>query len=255
MYFMPDYYTPRKTYGLYIPGSPTPFKVSRTKIDLFMKCPKSFYLDRVYGVAQPPGYPFSLNAAVDRLLKKEFDLHRARHTSHPLMKAYGVDAVPFDDPRIDQWRDSLRGGVSFLHHPTNLIICGGIDDLWINPQGELIVVDYKATAKDGKVTLDAKWQDGYKRQAEIYQWLFAQNGFKVSPTAYFVYCNGRTDREAFDGKLEFDIVLIPYEGNTGWVEPTVDALHQCLNANTIPHPGDDCEFCRYRAVASQYDQT
>lgn len=79
--------------------------------------------------------------------------------------------------------------------------------------------------------------------------------FKVSPTAYFVYCNGRTDREAFDGKLEFDIVLIPYEGNTDWVEPTVDALHQCLNANTIPHPRDDCDFCRYRAVASQYDQT
>ena len=124
---MSSFYNPRKTYGLYIPGSPTPFKISRTKIDLFFKCPKCFYLDRVCGVAQPPGYPFTLNSAVDRLLKKEFDLHRAKHTSHPLMTAYGVDAVPFDDPRMDEWRDSLRRGVTFLHRPTNLIIGGGID--------------------------------------------------------------------------------------------------------------------------------
>ena len=250
---MSDYYNPHKTYGLYIPGSPTPFKISRTKIDLFFKCPKCFYLDRVYGVAQPPGYPFTLNSAVDKLLKKEFDLHRTKHTSHPLMKAYGVDAVPFDDPRMDEWRDSLRRGVTFLHRPTNLIIGGGIDDLWINPQGELIIVDYKATAKDSEVNLDAEWQDGYKRQAEIYQWLFAQNGFKVSPTAYFVYCNGRADKEAFDGKLEFDVVLLPYTGNTDWVEPTIYKLHACLNGETIPTAAADCDYCRYRAAAREYD--
>jgi len=46
------------------------------------------------------------------------------------------------------------------------------------------------------VTLDAEWQDGYKRQMEIYQWLLRQNGLKVSDTGYFVYCNGKTDRKA-----------------------------------------------------------
>ena len=40
---------------------------------------------------------------------------------------------------------------------------------------ELIIVDYKATAKNGEVNLDADWQIGYKRQMEIYQWLFRQN--------------------------------------------------------------------------------
>ena len=46
------------------------------------------------GIGQPPGYPFSLNSAVDTLLKKEFDMHRAKGTAHPLMDAYGLDAVP-----------------------------------------------------------------------------------------------------------------------------------------------------------------
>jgi hypothetical protein len=68
------------------------------------------------------------------------------------------------------------------------VITGGVDDMWINHQGEYIVVDYKATSKKTEVTLDADWQIGYKRQMEIYQWLFGKNGYKVSNTGYFVYC-------------------------------------------------------------------
>ena len=31
-------------------------------------------MDRRLGIAQPPGFPFNLNSAVDNLLKNEFDL-------------------------------------------------------------------------------------------------------------------------------------------------------------------------------------
>ena len=72
---------------------------------------------------------------------------------------------------MDEWRDSLRAGVRYLHEPTNFLVSGGVDDIWINPAGELHVVDYKATSKKGEVNIDAPWQDGYKRQIEIYQWL------------------------------------------------------------------------------------
>jgi 2-isopropylmalate synthase len=36
--------------------------------------------------------------------------------------------------------------------------------------------------------LDQEWQDSYKRQMDVYQWLLRQNGLKVSNTGYFVYC-------------------------------------------------------------------
>lgn len=118
--------------------------------------------------------------------------------------------------------------------------------MWINPDGEYIVVDYKSTSKDGEVTLDADWQIGYKRQMEIYQWLFRKNGFKISNTGYFVYCNGNTDKEAFDGKLEFDIKIIPYEGDTSWVEGTIFSATECLKSDKLPKPDLDCDFCLYR---------
>ncbi|MBI2454167.1 MAG: PD-(D/E)XK nuclease family protein [Parcubacteria group bacterium] len=242
---MSQYYNPHRTRNLFDPKSKTPFKLSRSKIDLFLNCPRCFYLDRRLGVAQPPGYPFALNSAVDKLLKKEFDAHRVQGLAHPLMKSYGVDALPLDHPKIDEWRDALYGGIQFLHPETNLLLTGGVDDVWVNPKGEFIIVDYKATAKDGQVNLDADWQIGYKRQVEIYQWLFRQNGYKVSDKAYFVYANGLADKEAFDAKLEFDIAVIPYVGDDSWVGKTIIDLNNCLRSEQLPPCGNDCDFCAY----------
>ena len=250
---MSGFYNPRRTSNLFDPNSKEPFKISRSKIDLFLECPRCFYLDRRLGISRPSGPPFSLNSAVDKLLKKEFDIHRIEGSPHPYMKRYGIDAIPFKDDRMDEWRDT-RKGIQFLHKPTNLMIMGAIDDLWINKKGELHIVDYKATSKNGEVSLDAKWQDSYKRQVEVYQWLFRKNGFKVSNIAYFVYCNGDADKQAFDGKIEFDVKVIPYEGDDSWIEKTLLDIHKCLMSDKIPEPAEDCDFCRYRAEVEKVER-
>lgn len=251
---MSQYYNPNRKRNLYDSNSTELFRLSRSKIDLFINCPRCFYLDRRLGVAQPPGYPFSLNSAVDKLLKKEFDIHRAKGTKHPLMAHYGIDAIPLDHEKIDEWRDSLRRGITMRIDGSNVVVNGGVDDVWVNPQGEFIIVDYKATSKETEVNLDADWQIGYKRQMEIYQWLFRQNGYKVSPTGYFVYCNGDTDKKAFDAKLEFDIKILPYVGNSDWVEQTILDAIKCLQADEIPPSGQDCDFCKYREAVKQFEK-
>lgn len=248
---MSQYYNPTRIKNLYDPKSKEVYRLSRSKIDLFLNCPRCFYLDRRLGVGQPPGYPFSLNSAVDKLLKKEFDIHRAAGSKHPLMAHYGVDAIPLFHDKLEEWRDSLKRGITFKITGTNINITGGVDDVWVKPNGELIIVDYKATSKEEEVSLDADWQIGYKRQMEIYQWLFRQNGFRVSKLGYFVYCNGNTDKEAFDGKLEFDIKLLPYEGDDRWVEPTIREAIKTLQSDNLPKSGEDCDYCKYRkAVAT-----
>lgn len=239
------YYNPRKTRNLFSGSSKEPFTISRSGIDLYLQCPRCFYLDKKFGIGRPPGYPLSLNVAVDALLKKEFDGYRARGKQHPLMKAYGIDAVPYVHDELEEWRDSRTRGIKYFYEPTNMIIRGGVDDVWVNPQGELYIVDYKATSKAGEVNLDAEWQISYKRQMEVYQWLFRKNGFKVSKTGYFVYCNGDTDKEAFDAKLEFSVKVIPYEGDDSWIEKTLVDIHKCLLSENFPASGKDCDFCDY----------
>jgi len=246
---MSQYYKPnRKPDWNY--GGPR-WRLSRSKIALFMECARCFYIDNKLGVARPPGFPFNLNSAVDALLKKEFDVHRARGSSHPLMEHYGVDAVPFAHSELDVWRENFKG-VEYFHEPTGMTVAGAVDDVWVNPKGELIVVDYKSTSKDKKIeSLDEEWHDGYKRQMEVYQWLLRQRGFAVSDTGYWVYANASKDSEAFDAKLEFDVTLIAHEGNDTWVEPTLYKLKMCLDSVQLPSPDANCDYCRYREATGK----
>lgn len=242
---MSEYYNAQRVRNLYDPKSDQAFKLSRSAIDLFIKCPRCFYIDRKLGTGQPGGFPFTLNSAVDCLLKKEFDIHRAKGIKHPLQKEYDIDAVPVAHEDLDKWRENFVG-IQFLHEPTNFLITGAIDDLWQNSKGEYIVVDYKATSKNKKIiALDEKWQDGYKRQMEVYQWLLRQKGYEVSDVGYFVYCNGKTDCKAFDKKLEFEVTLIDYEGSDKWIEKTIFKIKECLDSEIIPNSNPDCDYCNY----------
>ncbi len=232
----------------YQPGQKTPFKLSRSKIELFTQCPRCFWLDAREKIKRPQGPPFQINKAIDELYKKEFDVYRAKGQPHPIMTDNQVKAIPFQHADLDKWRHNFTG-VGVLHQPTNLFIFGAVDDIWVNDDGELIVVDYKATSKNAEITLDSDWQIMYKRQMEIYQWLLRANDFKVSDTGYFVYTNARMDLDGFNDHLEFRTKLIPYTGKDKWVEPAIKDMKACLEGD-IPAVGTaamggECEFCAY----------
>lgn len=246
---MSKYYTGKRTRNLFESSSLAPFKLSRSKLESFIACPRCFYLDRCLGVGQPPGFPFNINSAIDHLLKKEFDEYRKSGRPHPLMSEAGIDAVPCDHKQLNDWRNNFTG-VQVHDLQSNLLITGAIDDLWVTPTGEYLVVDYKATSKDQPVTLDAPWQDSYKRQMEIYQWLLRGNGLTVSDTGYFVYCNGRRSAPRFDAHMAFDISVIPYTGNAAWVPTCVADAHACLMSEQIPSPIQECDYCIYRAAVT-----
>lgn len=243
----------QKTFKLYDPKADAPFGLSRTKIDFSLECPKCFYLDRRFGIGRPDMPAFTLNKAVDTLLKKEFDIYRAKGEAHPLMKKYGVDAIPFAHTDMEKWRENFVG-VQYHHKPTNFMVFGAVDDVWINKKGELIVVDYKATSTTKEISLEDEYKQGYKRQMEVYQWLLRRNGFGVSDTGYFVYVNGRDDRAAFDAKLEFDVQLIAYTGSDAWVEKAVIGAHKILNMTKIPETGARCEYCPYVAARNRTEK-
>lgn len=224
-----------------------PIVLSRSKIDLFLECPRCFYLDKKLGIRRPGMPGFALNSAVDTLLKKEFDLLRKKKEKHQLMIKYQIDAIPYDHPDLFIWRDDInkKKGITFIHKPTNLEITGIVDDVWVNSKDELIIVDYKSTSTSVKIDLNDKYKQGYKRQIEIYQWIFAQKGFKVSKTSYFVYANASKNRDKFDARLEFDLEIIPYIGNYDWVEPVIYQIREVLDKDEVPPLNKECQYCNF----------
>ena len=248
---MESQYKAQRKLNIFSVNNTKPYKLSRSRIENYMRCKRCFYLDRKCGTGQPPMFPYTLNNAVDRLLKDEFDRYRAENKAHPYLIEHGIDGIPFAHTDLNTWRMNQRG-IKYHHEATNFIVTGAIDDVWINAKGELIIVDYKATSTKKEVTLDDR--DSYKRQMEIYQWLFRKNGFKVSDTGYFVYCNGDAARGLFEGVLQFKISLLPYEGNDSWIEDTLLDIKQCLLQDKLPTPTANCDYCAYIAVINKHTQ-
>ncbi len=235
----------------YTPGQQNPFKLSRSKVDFFLECPRCFWLDRRLGIKRPDMPPFQLNKAVDELLKKEFDTYRKKAVPHPWMTEIGLDAIPFAHDKMNDWRNNFTG-VQYQDDKNGFILFGAVDDIWVKPDGELIVVDYKATSKNKSITdLDPPggWHDAYRRQMEFYQWLLRKNGFKVSDTGYFVYANGKVSEKKFANTIKFETNVFGYTGKDDWIEPVIDRIKQCLEGD-IPAVGNGplgqgCDHCNY----------
>jgi hypothetical protein len=237
--------------GTFKPDHSEPYEISRSQIEKFTQCPACFWMNRVKGIKFPGMPGFLLNSATDTLLKKDFDVYRKMQQPHPFMVSHGLEhLVPFEHEDFELWTKALQLGYRTYHKASDLIIGGGLDDVWHNRENnELHIVDYKSTA--GKrnqeltalesINLDGHYKNAYKRQMDIYQWIMRQNNFKVSNIGYFVYVNG--DQHFSDGMLldnsdnanmRFDVQLIEYEGNDSWVEDKILQIKDCLYQDECP---------------------
>ena len=237
--------------SVYTPDRTELFRLSRGKFSDFLTCQRCFYLDRVRGLISPSMPGWTLNETTDVLLKKEFDRSRETQTAHRLFEAFGlVDAVPFDHPSIDDWRDSLHHGLEYRVPGSNIVLTGGIDDIWFDRRSEqLIVVDYKSQASVYPVTTESYlagvYHGGYKIQMDFYAYLLVKMGFDVSPTAYFYVCNANRSAPDFGGKMLFEETLVPYGWNTDWIEPKVTEMIEVLASSEMPPSTPACENCAY----------
>lgn len=223
-------------------------KLSRSKIELLFDCPRCFWLYAGKGIARPFGAPYTINNAIDFLLKKEFDEHRNAGTAHYLISREKIDAIPYLHDDIDKWRNNFTG-IQYEDKKNNFLIFGAVDDIWVDPKGNLIVVDYKASgAKEGEL------YDSYKRQMEIYQWLLRKNGFKVLDRGYFVYCRVNKEGGFAKGQLDFNIKVQPYDGDDSWVEGKVDEAKKILDG-PIPKSSVNCNHCKYRNATEAFTKT
>ena len=261
--------------GKFDPDNPNPYELSRSRVENFLKCKACFWLEQIQKVKPPEMPSFTINTTTDILLKRDSDSVRGKSTL-PIWKEAGLGhMIPFDHEDLEKWTNSLQYGLNdsyfnTIHKETNIKLGGGIDDVYLNTQTDQIhLVDYKSQAQGTRSpdkyevkpsSIDDPWKIGYKRQMDMYVWIARQKGFNVSNTGYFVYVDAQhKDIEGMlDEKnpsiawLKFNAVIIPYEADPSWVEPTLFEIKDFLmNQSSIPNhtpKGDDfsgCDLGRY----------
>ena len=151
---------------------PDIIKLSRSTVEKYLSCPRCCVLDKRYQI-KPPSLPFTLNIAVDNLCKNEFDYYRKIQEPHPLFIEYGIDAVPFKHKDLERWRSNFQG-IRYKSIEHNYDFGGAIDDIWQKKNGDLIIVDVKATSRNNFDWFETfnkyEYAKAYKRQLEMYQW-------------------------------------------------------------------------------------
>lgn len=237
--------------SIYQPNQSEDFKISRGKFSNFLTCQKCFYMDRVLGLDSPGTPGWTLNETTDLLLKKEFDECRSRQISHRLFVANDLDyLVPFEHQEMDKWRDSLHHGLKARFGNSNIILTGGVDDIWQDTRsGKLIVADYKSQANfkplDPESYLSDVYREGYKTQLDFYVYLLSEMGFSVDKTAYFLVCNANRAADGFFGNMNFSETLIPYHWSIDWIPGKVQKMVDAMNSSKIPDSNPSCKNCAY----------
>lgn len=251
--------------GIFDPDNPSPYELSRTRVENYVRCPACFYLQQVKKIEFPSIPGFNINEATDVLLKRDFDKCRVAGRTHDFLAAQGLGhLIPFNHENFDLWTQSLHYGAEgrfhTIHEETNLKIGGGLDDVWLNTKTcKVHIVDYKSTSikKEGKgITLDDPWKASYKRQMDLYVWIMRRLGFDVSPVGYFLYCDGdRFTKEPFlnseNALMYFKMTLIPYEVSLGWIEPTLRSIKATLEQNYPPQHNRFCEYGKFVEAVSR----
>jgi CRISPR/Cas system-associated exonuclease Cas4 (RecB family) len=220
--------------------------LSPNSLNLFLECKRCFWLEKKQGIRRPPHYPYTLNAAVDNLLKQEFDKYRAKRETHPLLVANNIPAKLFSDQKLlNRWRDNFQG-IRYYNKELNATFFGAVDDILEFQDGKLAPLDYKSTGN--KVT---KIYDHFQLQMDAYTYLLEKNGYSTPRKGCLTFYVVDQENE-FEDKLPFRKEIHIIDTNPSYIEKLFEEAVETLRKDRAPMPSKDCKFCEWFEKVSNY---
>lgn len=217
-------------------GNKKPIQLSPNSLNLFLECPACFWLDKKEGIKRPPPYPYALNAAVDVLLKEEFDEYRTKNEPHPLLVSHNISTKLFPNQNLlNQWRSNFSG-IRYYDKELDATIFGAVDDVLEFQDGKLAPLDYKSTGS--KV---ANIYDRFQLQMDVYTYLLEKNGFKTPRKGYLAFYIVNKENGFID-RLPFRKELHTIDTNPDDVYDLFKEAVGVLRKNIMPPHHSDCKF-------------
>ena len=229
---------------LYSNNSSRPFKLSRTKIDLFFECRRCFFLDQKFGVKRPHGTPLVLSNRIVEDFKKELNVCRVEKIIHSKVKELNKNLIPTSHSKLEEWKSSFKGA-SFLDDSTNLLIYGIIDDIWwdrLTNKNHSVVI--KSNSKKNPMSYENIWP-GYWRQLSLYSYLLSKNHLTMSSTGILVFINTPTSMGQTKINSNFNLNIFEKILDFDWIEPTIKEIYKTLNNEKSPESSKKCKYCNY----------
>lgn len=217
------------------------YKLSPSKLNLFVECPRCFWLDMVKKVKRPKSIFPSLPSGMDRVLKEHFDTFMKKGKFPPeLQEEHELEGCRlFDDKeKLEVWRNNFRG-VMFNDEENDVLLRGAVDNILVRGN-KLIVLDYKTRG----FPLKEDTHKYYQLQMNLYNFLLRKNNYQTEDYAFLLFYYPKevtpTGEVVFNTRL-IKIVTHPEEGENVYLK-AVELLRQ----DKPPKATESCEYCKWR---------
>lgn len=221
-------------------------QLSPNSLNLFLECPHCFWLEKRKGIKRPQPYPYALNAAVDVLLKAEFDSYRQKSQPHPLLVDHKISAKLFSNQKLlDQWRNNFEG-LRYYDDDQQATLFGAVDDVLEFNDGKLAPLDYKSTGSTA-----ANVYDRFQIQMDTYTFLLEKNGYKTNRKGYLAFYI--VDKEnGFNDRLPFKKEIHEIDTDPSDVYQIFsDAVAALKRVSPLPH-SPDCQYAKWLKGARNF---
>jgi len=223
-----------------------PIQLSPNSLNLYYECPLCFWLDKRMGIKRPQPYPYALNAAVDLLLKQEFDQYRKKRELHPLLVAFNIPAKLFQNQKLlDEWRNNLKG-IRYYDPTLDATLFGAVDDILEFSEGKLAPMDYKST---GSKT--ANVYDRFQLQMDIYTFLLEKNGYKTMRKGVLAFYVVDKDN-GFQDRLPFKKEIQVIDTDPSYVQKLFSEAVALLRKDAPPGHSPDCQHGHWFQKAANF---
>jgi len=212
------------------------YKLSPSSLNLFVDCPRCFWLAFVSGVKRPDGIFPSLPSGMDGVLKLHFDRFMAKGELPPELASLRGYKLFDDAQQLKIWRSNFKG-IAWTDESGNTIR-GAIDNLLVK-DNKLVVLDFKTRGFPVKEDTHEHYID----QMTIYNYLLRKNGHKTQDYAYLLFYHPRTVNE--NGDVVFNTDLIRLEISIPRAEQLIKDALATLEGK-MPDASKECGYCKYR---------
>lgn len=209
-------------------------KISRSKIELFLDCPRCFWLEVRHKIKRPEKFSGGyLGSKYDPFLKKIFDDYRKQNKKPKELEEFNFDLYK-NYEKLEIWR---KKGIEYLHPRHKIVYYGEIDDLLVKEEKYLIPFDFKTT-----LSKEFQIYESYKRQLEIYGYLLKKQGEEVLNLGAF-YVIKVDINENFE-KIEERKLIVIENLNYDIYDEILENLKETYFSQKEPEPKENCPFCR-----------
>ena len=191
------------------------------------------------GIKRPAPFPYTLNQAVDKLLKEEFDYYRKRGEVPSLILENKIPASLFSNQELlNQWRTDAVG-IRYYDEKLDAVLFGTLDDVLEFKNGKFAPLDYKTTGSD-----DPEIYDRFQLQMDVYTFLLEKNGFPTLRKGFLAFYV--VDRNnGFKDRLPFKKKIVSIDTNPSDIPELFGDAVRLLRQKNLPTHSVDCKYGKW----------